>query len=343
MKDYSFFNDRALTKRHYDSQETSWLIEGLIAKQTITLIYAGSGVGKSYLAQAIAKRLAPQTKLCAYIDYENRIAELKKRGVDRVDNLRYLHRATLKSQRYAIVAEMAALANAGYYEDALIILDGAKHFVEDIENDRRVREMINALLTMRDDGATILIIHHTNKSGGNYQGSKELIDGADNALTAKKCISPLGFIGVSLSVGKCRDAVREAAYLIGAEGLSLEELPEAFASADETEQTLALQIVEELKRSDKPLSLRALETAFDRSRGDRGLKAVSERFEGLLWERREGLRGQAFAFRLVSQKTGEYVATTDKSALQEGKSGTKVITNAPKVKTITEETDNGAN
>jgi hypothetical protein len=299
MTDFNFFADQSLKPRHWSGEETQWLIKGTLAKAAITLIYAPSGIGKSYLAQSLVKFLAPHMKTAVYIDYENRVSALKKRGVDKIENLYYLHRTTLKTSRYQIVASMAAL---GDYEDALIVLDGAKHFVADIESDRQVREMMNALMDMRDRGATILIVHHTNKSGGNYQGSKELIDGCDNAFAASKCIAPLGFIGVALNTEKMRDAIENRAYLIETEGLGFTLMPEVFESADAAEQTLCLQVINALKRSAKPLNLAAIAESLGRDRRDNAIGAALAKFDGLLWETIKGKRGQSNAFGLIAKK-----------------------------------------
>ncbi|MDR2034999.1 MAG: AAA family ATPase [Helicobacteraceae bacterium] len=143
---FEFFTAQALSARDFDNAETQWAYEGLLAKQAITTIYAKSGTGKSYLALAITGAIAANMRMAGYVDYENRVGELERRGVNRLiaanPQFFYLHKTKMRTGRHDLLSEMAKLAKSGYYRDALIVLDGAKHFVRDVQNDRQAREMI---------------------------------------------------------------------------------------------------------------------------------------------------------------------------------------------------------
>ena len=287
-----FLAAQSLVERHFDNQETAWLVDRLLAKQTVTLIYAPSSSGKSFFAQALVKNLASQMRFVVYIDLENRVSDLKRRGIDRFiaehSNIHYLHRLTLSVSRSELADDLAAFAGNGAFEGSLIVFDGAKHFTTDIDNDRRARDMMDALMCLRDDGATVLVTHHTTKSGGNYQGSKELIDGCDNAFCARSGLSPKGAISFFLRVDKARDEIADAAYLIYADTLAVFVLPPRFTEVDELVQSLALRIMETIE----PCPLTRSEIA--RLMGDTDLiDETLALFDGFLWRGEVKVRGQA--------------------------------------------------
>jgi hypothetical protein len=296
---FDFFTDQRLSSRDFNSAETQWAYKGLLAKQAITTIYAKSGTGKSYLALAVASRIVADMRLVCYVDYENRVAELEKRGVRRISEARgqfcYLHRSKIKIKRHELIAEMAKLAKDGYYKDALIILDGAKHFVRDVEIDRQTREMMSMLIDMRDDGATILIIHHTNKSGRNYQGSKELIDGSDNVFFAAAAPVPDGYVGLCLGVEKMRDAIAEQNWRIDTQTLELDALPLSIAQMSESAKETAQSIIKAIPS--EGISQRKLCEAIGRDPVDKTVIALLKQYAGALWAVKESQkRGQSASY-----------------------------------------------
>ena len=103
MNPFEYLTEQSLTPRHFETSQAAWLIDGFLAKQAITMVYAPSGAGKSFLALATAKYLLAFTRFCAYIDRESRIDDLARRGVleliARYPNLSYMHRVTMKKRR----------------------------------------------------------------------------------------------------------------------------------------------------------------------------------------------------------------------------------------------------
>jgi hypothetical protein len=305
--EFEFFDAQSLSAKDFDANETQWAYEGLLAKQAITTIYAKSGAGKSYLALALSKAVAPSMRMVCYVDLENRISELERRGVNKIiaenPQYRYLHRVKLGMSRHELIAAMARLAKNGYYKDTLIILDGVKHFVPDVENDRQVREMMARLLEMRDDGATILSIHHVNKSAKNYQGSKELIDGSDNVFFAVSAPSPEGYIALSLGVEKMRDPIIEQCKRVALSDLEISDLPAELALMSEGAKEIAQAILKVLPS--EGISQSKICEALGRDVSDKTVIAMLKQYGGILWARREGKRGQSTAYCPLNSLEGE--------------------------------------
>jgi KaiC/GvpD/RAD55 family RecA-like ATPase len=309
------FFSRRFVSRDFETDETQWAFDGLIAKQAVTTIYAKSGTGKSYLALALAKRIAPFMRLVGYIDYEIRVLELEKRGVRQIveqyPQFAYMHRSRIEVKRHEIVSELAKLAKGGYYKDALLILDGAKHFVSNIDDDKPVREMMSRLTDVRDDGATVLIIHHTNKSGKNYQGSKEIIDGSDNAFYASSAPVPEGYIGLSLGVEKMRDPIKEQSWRIKSATLEMQTLPSEIALMSEGAKESAQAILKALPLAG--ISQRALCVAIGKAENDKTTLALLKQYDGALWIKKEGKRGQSTFYYSLGEKREEITTVSDGS------------------------------
>ncbi|MCT8125289.1 AAA family ATPase, partial [Alishewanella sp. BS5-314] len=76
---FDFLLSQALRPSDFERQ-TEFLIPGFLAKNMITLVYADGGMGKSWLAFAVAKACSSPQKVI-YLDYDNPLNVLKDRGV----------------------------------------------------------------------------------------------------------------------------------------------------------------------------------------------------------------------------------------------------------------------
>jgi|GEM_PF-1170764 len=169
-----------------------WLVEGLIPKQALILLFGRGGIGKTTLALQIAQAiqtgefflgLKSAAAQVVYVDYENSLAVLSARlkvaGCSEVlfwpapDSPARLDQ---EFQAYFDVLQE--------YPEAVFIFDTLRSSQGGDENDSQSMEKIlSTLRRLRDQGATVIILHHTRKgSDATYKGSTAIFDLVDQVL-----------------------------------------------------------------------------------------------------------------------------------------------------------------
>ncbi|MEZ4667828.1 MAG: AAA family ATPase [Anaerolineae bacterium] len=168
-----------------------WIIPGMIPKRSLVEVHGPPGSGKSLfvldLALSMAKR-SPVIYVCVEGASGNVIridAWEKKYGETANPNLKfYIHSVNLLDEDE--VEDFITLARPQNAE--LIIFDTlARCMIGGDENSARDMGMaINACDRIRDaTGASILLVHHTGKSGANERGSSALRGGCDSMIEIK--------------------------------------------------------------------------------------------------------------------------------------------------------------
>lgn len=223
---FEFLQNAALATHDFN-QRIEFVINGFLPKRMITMIYADGGNGKSWLAFAVAKYCAMQQMHVVYLDFDNPLSVLKDRNINSKliaphDNLFYIQRSKCEMQSHEVLAQMARQASAGKYENTLIVFDSLRDFTE-VNNDNRAMHTMSQIKDVREAGATVLIIHHSNKDGKNYQGSNNIRNSVDNMYQLKKLNSVSG-VSSLLEVKKERAPITDKAFNISPETLLFEEM-----------------------------------------------------------------------------------------------------------------------
>ena len=172
---------------------TEYLLDKLIPKGSITLLFGRGGIGKTSLCLQIARVVAEGMSFgelqtiktpVYYTDFENPLSVLKQRveNIGQSDNLYVWHISnTLQPPRLDTKDwELYKQLPAG-----LLIFDTlrASH-LSDENNSQDMAVVIARLKELREIGFTILLLHHTPKGNeGIYKGSTALLDLVDHALS----------------------------------------------------------------------------------------------------------------------------------------------------------------
>jgi len=160
--------------------EEDWLIEPIIPKNQLVVIYAPGGTGKSLLALYISAALATgreifgiqhQSLNVLYMDYEMQQAQLYERlvamGYNKDTDLSHLHYASLppigsldKPEGAKQICDLARQVQAD-----LVIIDTFSRAVEGAENDAdTVRNFYRwTALNLKQEGRSLLRIDHAGK------------------------------------------------------------------------------------------------------------------------------------------------------------------------------------
>lgn len=169
-----------------------WLIDGIIPKNGVTLLFGRGGIGKTTLTlqmcQAISSgdnflgRTTEKTTVI-YIDFENSLSVLSERlrttGADQVwfwsssDSPRRL------DQDLSIYFNLLKK-----YPGAVFVFDTLRSAQDGDENDSRfMASVMKPLRILRDLGATVILLHHTKKSSDDvYKGSTAIFDLVDHVV-----------------------------------------------------------------------------------------------------------------------------------------------------------------
>lgn len=187
--------------------EVDWLVNDLIARGDVSLMIGEPSVGKSWLSMALACAVANGDRnwlgrsvlrqgRVLYVDEENpRILvqiRLNQLGLteDGAKNIRYLHQQGVRLDRHP----EWLLEEAQAYDPELIVIDSlTRVHTEDENNAGAMASLFNDGLNplARITGATVLLLHHVNKSDassafGRVRGSSDIPASIDTGFDVRK-------------------------------------------------------------------------------------------------------------------------------------------------------------
>lgn len=181
----NYFRGRGINPEYFN-KEASYIIENFLVEEAITIYYAPPKHGKSRLALGLTKYLYKNTnKIVQYFDFDNPQSALKERGTiellkefgDRVD---YIHSSTTPFIEQEVIDKLVEEAKPNAYSEYVFIFDSIANFVGDVKNDTTAKKFMFNMQKIRDAGATIILLHHTNKNEKNYEGSPAFKSAVDN-------------------------------------------------------------------------------------------------------------------------------------------------------------------
>lgn len=194
-----------------------WLVEDLIQENTICLFAAPGGLGKSFMALAIARAMASggpfhgkkvQKGKTLYVIAEGAAAFGDRvrawdhaHGILQVpgDAITYVEQGVNLKDASA-VARLADMVREGDY--SLVILDTLSQlaYFDNENNNAEVALTFRAIKSIRDarEGTSVLVIDHTPAGGGKARGATAKRDNSDTVIIGMP-VSDNGEAGFSLS------------------------------------------------------------------------------------------------------------------------------------------------
>lgn len=196
--------------------ETDWLVEDMLVRAEATALVADGGVGKSWITMALAlavaggednflglplKRHGP----VLYVDEENSadlvLQRLKALGMD--DR----HRKNLDYIWYGGVDLLnepeKLLEEATELEPELIVVDSLSRVMlgaEENSNTDMTKLMRGGIVPLaRETGASVVLVHHTDKNGTGMRGATSLRNAADQVISMIPAMSngrPTGSLNI---------------------------------------------------------------------------------------------------------------------------------------------------
>lgn len=282
---FKFLDDCSLRANDFDKKH-EFLIDGFLAAELITMIYSAGGSGKTFLAYGITSKLCKMGKKVFYIDFDNPVNVLKERRCDellinRYENLRYIQRSSVQIHPYSLILELEKSSIKGAYNNCVFILDSLVNFC-DLFNDNHLMKLFDALKNMREAGATIIVLHHANKDGKNYQGSTCIRNAIDCMYKLFQKPANIGELNFVLEVAKERAAIVDSAFNLKIDTLELNNLEKSVANMSEYEFSFTTKATAILKDSDK-LSKTELLNALGYEKDDKTARECLDKFDGKLY------------------------------------------------------------
>lgn len=292
--------------------ETEFLVPGFLPKRLITLIYADGGNGKSWLALALARRCVQRGQEVHYLDFDNPLSVLKERGVDKliVDMalhanhpraLNYIQRSKCALTANQMLRSLSDYAQGNRLDERVIVLDSLRNLVH-VSSEAQGMEVMTQLMNIREAGATVIILHHSNKDGQNYQGSNHLRNSVDNMYRLRKTAGDATSLTLHLEVIKERAAITDKAFVVDTTDLSLAEsnITTATLSGEQKDfvqrATAALREAGRLNKSD-------LLKAAGKEKDDKTARGWLDQLDGLYWV--SAKKSGVFSYQLAGENDGQ--------------------------------------
>jgi len=287
-----FLNQMALTSEKLH-KETEFLIQKFLAKRMITMFYADGGNGKTWLNYATAAYICSNNlaKMVYYMDLDNPIDELATRNVEELlvnkySNFKYLHRSDLVDTPLETLEKLASKEHSRNhaYEDMVFIIDSVRN-VTNVLNNEKAMYMMNLLMDIREAGATILFIAHSNKDGKNYEGSNNLKNSSD-AMFKEELLNKVDgeSLTVSLTTEKERSGIKSCDFTICTKTLKMIEADPIYSRMNNYEKEFVSNTKSTLKNNSDGLNKTQLLQSLGYKKDDVTARNTLDKFTGTFWK-----------------------------------------------------------
>lgn len=241
---------KADTIRNYS---VKWLIKDFILPQSLGMIYASAGSGKSFLTLFLTIKLLKDNliKKAYYLDADNSIITLKIRKIDKAielnPNLKYLDSNTLDELgKIGFIDKLITTLSSqpkNALNNTLIIFDSIRNFHHKLNKDDDVIPLMDNLQRLRDYGANVIFLHHQPKQsrdkGENdrlYKGATAFEDSCDYTYFLQKQDSESdNEMIITLEAMKKRNNEQNKAYKLDLITFDIEEIDYFRATATDTQ------------------------------------------------------------------------------------------------------------
>lgn len=287
-------------------EKLEFLIPHFLPKKMITTIYADGGNGKSYLSAAICKKLCKSESVrhIVYVDLDNPISMLVDRGYDTLllnePKIAYIHRCKLNIKPFELLCALEEQALGNKYEGYVFIFDSLRNFV-DIDNDKSAMALFDVAMNLREAGATIIALHHSNKDGKNFKGSSHIRNSTDVMYRLERLEGESQKVCVKLIAQKERAGIRDMSFGIDVRDLSLNEVDSKIANMNEKQKDFVLKAKAVLEHSSPNKTQLLLACGYEK--GDKWARETLQHFEGLFWESLPKGKNNALTYHLLTTPT----------------------------------------
>ncbi len=189
----NFFDSYNLDPNKVKDLKVEYLYHNMIVKNEVTMIAAKPSSGKSLTAIAFTNMALQNNDVdyVFYFDLDNSLTTLKERNIQDLSikwgkKLQYIHPSFCEKP---IIWRMIKELQSRDLTNCLIVFDSAKNFMLNGDRDKNkdVSKVTEIFKALRNKGATVLFLHHTNKPTRDlnelvYAGSSAWEEDSSNAF-----------------------------------------------------------------------------------------------------------------------------------------------------------------
>lgn len=285
------FKGRGLRKKHFNIK-VNYIIDEFLVAGAITLIYAPAKNGKSSFAIGLAKWLIDNTEFYpCYIDYDNPTIAIQDRKADKIieeyhDRFDYIHPDEIHMNEQDALNEMLQDIKNTSYKNVVLFFDSAVNFVvgRDVRNDAAVLRFIEKLKLLRSAGATIILLHHTNKNEAGYKGSGDFVTQCDNVFSLRsEDVNELeGNILLERTHARF-GKVKHSAFSLRKDNWEMKKIKYDDVNMPVHVQNFIREVRRILKNAKEPLAQKAILEALGKGEGDKTTKSLLTQYTGQYW------------------------------------------------------------
>lgn len=281
-----------LTSHDFLMDDTKFFIKDFIPSEAITIIYGPSNHGKTYLNLAIAKHILENfddsVDELIYFDMDNGRRQLKRRNLESLlqgySKWEYYIRSSMRISLDELLESLNSDCFNMNYQRKVFIFDSTKNFVE-TSNDKKVKDFMTIMQNIRDNGGTVILIHHTSKNGKVIDGSAEFERSADNMFSLEKKHETDDTIQVALTFRKDRDGVDHCGFKIDKINLTFGEMDKDIALISEYESDFIAKAIDALKKNPQGLNLTEFLAALGYDKTDKTARDTVDKFVDKFWKK----------------------------------------------------------
>jgi hypothetical protein len=298
-KMFKFLKPNRLLHLDNLNEKTSFLIDSFIPEQNITMWYCKENQGKTALSLGVAKYILDHCdiKMMVYMDMDNPRKNLSDRNlkdtIGKYDNFHFIHRSTIDITPYELLKDIGAEAYGSNYKGCVFIFDSIRNFVDgDINNDTKVRAIMDIMMNIREAGGTIIINHHTTKNGKGIDGSGEFAKSLDNLYYMQQLYRTGEELACLLSIEKERADIAESSFVIKKETLELIRLDPEASKITIEDKAFIDSVKRVIKDKGDCINQSKLLEALGYAKGDRTQILKLEKYIGMFWKCADGKNRQ---------------------------------------------------
>jgi len=283
------FKGRGLTKKHFN-KKANYIIDEFLVQGAITMIYAPPKNGKSSFAIGLCKWLMDNTDVYpCYLDYDNPTIALEDRKVNNIieeynTQFDYVHPDVIRMSAKDAINEMLNDVKNTSYSNVVLFFDSATNFISDVGSDTAVSAFIEKMKILRSAGATIIILHHTNKSEAGYKGSGNFSSQCDNvfSLTSEDINELEGNILLERKDARF-GRVKSVAFNLRKDNWEMKKVKYEDVNMPIYVQNYIREITRVLRKAKEPLNQTKLLEALGKNKADKTLLEILTKYTGVYW------------------------------------------------------------